>query len=76
MSNGYEFDKASIYQIKVHGIVKQKWEDWFDGFEICHTSGAETTLVGPVADQAALYGLLAKIRDLHLTLIYLRQMPI
>jgi hypothetical protein len=67
MSKNQESEKPEIYQIKIKGLLDEKWSDWFDGFTI--TSQEETILVGPVSDQGALHGLLAKIRDLGLTLI-------
>ena len=57
------------YQIRVRGNLNPNWEDWFEGFTIKHQVDNETSLVGTVADQAALYGILAKIRDLGLSLI-------
>jgi len=60
------FDKVETYQIKIKGILDDKWSDWFDGFTIAHQTENETILEGPVPDQAALHGLLARIRDLGL----------
>ncbi len=74
MTNGREYDEPSIYMIKVTGIIDQKVEHWLDGFTFCHEGEAGATLFGPVVDQAELHGLLATIRDLHLTLIYLARM--
>ncbi len=54
------------------GILDEKWSDWFDGFTIA-PQGDETLLIGPVADQAALHGLLAKIRDLGLPLLSIKR---
>ena len=75
MTDGREFDEQAIYQIEVKGNLDQKWSDWFDGFTITpqaedkrHLNDA-TLLTGPVADQAALHGLLVKIRDLGLPLL-------
>ena len=68
MTNGRAFSKPSIYHIRVKGILDEKWSDWFDGFTIEYAAG-DTILTGPVADQAALHGLLAKIRDLGLPLL-------
>jgi hypothetical protein len=68
MSEEQAFETAEIYQIRVHGILQEKWSDWFNGFTITHPNECETLLVGPVSDQSALHGLLAKIRDLGLTL--------
>jgi hypothetical protein len=69
MANGREFDKPAIYRIRVKGCLEPKWSDWFHGFTITMQAGDETMLVGPVADQAALHGLLAKIRDLCLPVL-------
>lgn len=64
------------YQIKVKGILDTKWKDWFDNFTIIPQPDDETLLSGTVADQAALHGLLAKIRDLGLPLILVQQVKI
>jgi hypothetical protein len=66
---GREFDRYSIYHIRVKGNLDRKWSDWFDGFTIAPQAGDETLLTGSVVDQAALHGLLAKIRDLGLPLL-------
>jgi len=68
MTNGRAFSKPNIYHIRVNGILDEKWSDWFDGFTITPQADDETLLVGPVPDQSALHGLLAKIRDLGLPL--------
>lgn len=57
------------YVITVRGHLYDHWSAWFDGLTITNGPDGETTLEGPVVDQAALHGLLAKIRDLGLTLI-------
>jgi hypothetical protein len=62
------------YQIKVEGKLDPKWRNWFDGFEILPLINNQTLLTGEVADQAALHGLLAKIRDLYLPLISVEKM--
>jgi hypothetical protein len=69
MGNGREFDKPGRYQIVVKGNLEPVWSDWFDGFSIEASPGDETLLLGLVADQAALHGLLSKIRDLGLPLV-------
>ena len=69
MSNLREFDKPSVYQIRVKGHLDHKWSDWFDGFRIDTCDEEESLLTGFVADQAALHGLLSKIRDLGLPLL-------
>ena len=57
------------YLIRVHGHLDPQWSAWFDGLAITHDANGDTTLYGVVADQAALYGLISKARDLGLTLI-------
>ena len=56
-------------EIRVKGHLDQSWSDWFEGLMITHTEQGETVLTGSVVDQAALYGLLAKLRDLGLSLL-------
>jgi hypothetical protein len=56
------------YRIKLKGCLDNKWSDWFEQMAIS-SEGQETVLAGPVADQAALHGLLIRIRDLNLTLL-------
>ena len=73
MTDGREYEKRGVYQIRVKGDLDRKWSDWFDGFAITPQAGHETLLTGPVADQADLHGLLAKIRDLGLPLLSVRR---
>ncbi len=56
-------------EIRVKGQIDQDWSDWFEGLTITHTDQGETILVGELVDQSALYGLLAKLRDLGLPLV-------
>lgn len=65
----HSFDKGGIYHIRVKGNLDLKWSEWFDGFKITPQPNGETILIGLVVDQAALHGLLAKIRDLGLPLL-------
>lgn len=58
-----------VYQIRVKGHLNCHWTDWFGGLTVTLEEHGETTLTGPVIDQAALYGLLRRIRDLGLPLI-------
>ena len=71
MANGRAFDAPTTYQIRVEGIIENRWADWFDGFAIQRQPGPATLLQGQVADQAALHGILAKILDLGLPLLSL-----
>jgi len=73
VTDGREFDRQGVYRIKVKGNLDKKWSDWFDGFTITLQANDETLLAGPVADQAALHGLLAKIRDLGLPLLSIKR---
>ena len=73
MTDGRAFSKPSTYQIRVKGILDEKWSDWFDGFTITPQADDETLLVGPVPDQSALHGLLTKIRDLGLPLLLVQR---
>lgn len=59
-----------IYQIKVKGSLDAQWGRWFQGFSITPEDGGDTLLTGTVADQAALFGLLRKVRDLGLPLLW------
>ena len=58
-----------VYQIRIKGHLGREWTDWFDGLTIRLTDNGETLLTGPVVDQAALHGLLRKVRDLGMPLI-------
>jgi hypothetical protein len=73
MINGQEFDKPVVYQVRVKGGLNGEWSDWFDGFTVTPQANGETLLSGVVADQAALHGLLNKIRDLGLPLLSVKR---
>jgi hypothetical protein len=62
-------DHPTIYQIIVQGHLDYEWADWFEGLTITLGKNGETFITGPVIDQAALYGLIKKVRDLGLILI-------
>jgi hypothetical protein len=61
--------QATIYQIRIEGHLSHQWSDWFDSLTITLESNGDTLLSGPVVDQAALHGLLKKVRDLGMRLI-------
>jgi len=67
-------ESSANYEIRVAVSLPSQWRDWFDGLVI-NTENGETLLRGAVADQAALFGLLKKIRDLGLPLVSVRQIP-
>ena len=58
-----------VYQIRIKGHLDRRWTDWFEGLTIRLEDNGDTLLTGPVVDQAALHGLLRKVRDLGLPLI-------
>ena len=67
-----------VYEVKIKGHLDDHWKPWFEGMMLSYESTAEpgqayTLITGPIVDQPALHGLLAKIRDLNLTLISVRR---
>jgi hypothetical protein len=60
---------AVRYEIRVRGVLDRRWSAWFDGLQLSSEPGGVTVIAGEVADQAALHGLLAKVRDLGLPLL-------
>ena len=58
-----------VYQIRIKGHLGRQWTDWFEGMTITLEDNRETLLTGPVVDQAALHGLLKKVRDLGMPLL-------
>ena len=67
-----------MYEIAVSGRVPDDWSDWFADFEVTIVgtdAGTITILTGPASDQAALHGVLARIRDLALPLLWTRRIP-
>ena len=61
-------------EIRVRGRIDESWSEWFADLAITHTEQGETLLAGTVADQAALYGVLARLRDLGLPLVSVRHL--
>jgi hypothetical protein len=62
-----------LYNIRVKGHLNPEWSEWFDNMTIMPEPTGDTILSGPVADQAALHGLLIKVRDLGLSLVSVEQ---
>ncbi len=58
-----------VYQIRIKGHLTREWTDWFEGLTITLEKDGDTLLTGPVIDQAALHGLLKKVRDLGMPLV-------
>ena len=58
-----------VYQIRIEGHLGLQWTDWFGGVSITLEDSGNTLLTGPVVDQAALFGLLKKVRDLGMSLV-------
>ena len=61
--------EAMQYEIRLKGHLDSRWADWLGGMSLTHASDGTTVVVGPVADQAALHGLLQKLRDIGVPLI-------
>ncbi|MFN2227815.1 MAG: hypothetical protein ACK2UY_15955 [Anaerolineae bacterium] len=66
-------DEAAFYEIRVQGVLDESWSAWLGGLKVTPLDGGETLLAGPIRDQAALHGLLNKIRDLGLPLLGLEK---
>ena len=64
-----------FYEIRVESHIGDSWSSWFDGMTIRHEESGETVLSGPLVDEAALHGVLMKIRDLGLPLVEAKRIP-
>lgn len=69
MSTGRELDNLGIHEMMVRGRLDSMWSDWFDGFSSEPSPNSKTVLRGQVTDQAALHGVLSKIRDLGMLML-------
>ena len=69
LSSKAEFNQSTIYQIRLKGHLGRQWADWFGGLTVTLEDNGDTLLTGRVIDQAALHGLLKKVRDLGIPLI-------
>ena len=61
--------EPGLYAIRIKGHLDDRWADWFEGLTITLEDNGDTLLTGPVVDQAALHGLLRKVRDLGIPLL-------
>jgi hypothetical protein len=68
-SSGSEKAQLPVYQIRIKGHLSREWTNWFEGLTLTALDNGETLLTGPVVDQAALYGVLRKVRDLGIPLL-------
>lgn len=68
-------DTPRVYEIRVEGHLAEHWSDWFEGLEVRNGPDGEATLTGPLTDQSALFGVLARVRDLNLVLISVCRKP-
>ncbi len=75
MSHTPDSSQPAVYEIRVAGHLPPQWSDWFEGLAVTREPDGTTLLSGPVVDQAALYGLLKKVRDTGLTLMSVNQIP-
>jgi hypothetical protein len=77
MSNEHSSERDAgqpmVYQIRIKGHLAGQWTEWFGGLTITLEANGDTLLTGPVADQAALFGLLRKVRDLGMPLLSINQ---
>ncbi len=64
-----DMDQPMIYQIRIKGHLGHQWLDWFEGLSILLDEDNNTLLTGPIVDQAALHGVLKKVRDLGMPLL-------
>ena len=68
-----DLNKPMIYRIRLKGHLGREWTDWFEGLAITLEDNGDTLLTGPVVDQAALHGLLKKVRDLGMPLVSVKR---
>ena len=65
-----------VYEIRIEGLLRGRWSEWFEDLTISHENDRETTLKGLLVDQAALFGVLNRIHNLNLTLISVSRIPL
>jgi len=69
MTSGREYDRPAIYEIRIKGRLDARWSRWFADLQIVSQPDGHSLLTGPIPDQAALYGVISRMRDLGLVLI-------
>jgi hypothetical protein len=74
-ASGVGHPETQQYEIRVKGHLGRHWAAWFDGLAVVDDDDGTTVIHGPVVDQAALYGVLQKLRDVGIPLVSLRQLP-
>jgi hypothetical protein len=67
-------ERPAYYEFRVQAVLDARWSAWFEGLKVSSDQAGQTIIAGPVTDQAALHGLLAKIRDLDLPLLEVRRL--
>ena len=70
-----EHSRTTHYEIRVRGHLAAGWSAWFDGLDLTAEDDGTTAIRGPVVDQAALHGLLARLRDVGIPLVSLTELP-
>ncbi len=73
--DGQPSEPLSQYEIRLRGTLPLQYSRWFDNMTITYNGEGNTLLIGPIVDQAALHGLLDKVRDLGLELLEVRKVP-
>ena len=73
-SEGAAPAEPARYELRVQGVLHSGWSAWFEDLQVTSDQAGQTTIAGPVTDQAALHGLTAKIRDLGLPLLEVRRL--
>ena len=76
MAEVIDSSRPTIFQIRIGGHLGDEWTDWFEGLTITREECGDTLLTGPLVDQAALYGLLKKVRDLGVPLVSVNPLPL
>ncbi len=71
-----EHDEGGQYEIRIHGHLDDRWTDWFEGMTLTLEPNGDTLISGQVIDQAALFGLLRKVRDLGILLVSVNRITV